>query len=296
MEFNPTVPTQLPPPDAPASPFVLRQLTGTDVLLHLIDLQAGADWLRETNDTRFFARLSDEANQRGYRLVHLWEDVWRSRPALVRSRLNALTGRSERIPARLTQFRRIDRPTANAFLAEHHLQVVTGAKYNYGLWLPARYFRVLSDAFLREQSPDPASDLLVAVATFSQPRTIPRDGQLSRSYELIRFANRQGTTIVGGLDKLLRGFMTAHAPAHDPEAGTTADLMTYADRDWSDGRGYTRLGFTNLGAVAPQQFWLDPTTLTRHYPHRVPVTDPVAAGFLPVVNAGGLKFIRMLDR
>ncbi len=285
-----TIPTQSAPPNAPMSPFGLYRLADTDTLLHLIDLSTYANQRQVSLSDAFFAQLSDQAAAGGYRVVHLWEDVWRSRPALVRSRLNALAGWSVRIPARLTQLRRIDRATASAFLSEHHLQVVTSAKYNYGLWLPVRYFRVLPNEFLQAQSPIPTSDWLVAVASFSQPRTILRLGQLSRSYELVRFANRQDTTVVGGLDKLLRGFMLAHAPT---EPGTITDLMTYADRDWSDGRGYARLGFTNMGVVPSQSFWLDPATLVRHYPHRLPVADPVAAGFVPVANAGSLKFVRV---
>lgn len=219
-------------------------------------------------------------------MIHLWEDVWRKKPAIVRSRLRALMGLSERIPARLTQARRIDKPTAARFLEETHLQAVTQSKYKYGLFLPARYFRVLSADFFGDQIPPP--ELLVAVATFSHPRTISRDGISHRSVELVRFANHLNCTVVGGLDKLLKAFTTDVRPD---------DVMTYADRDWSDGRSYEKLGFLRREATEPQQFWVREGEWTRHYPNRLPdgltEHEMAANGYIPVYNAGSRKFVKI---
>ncbi|GAB3246410.1 hypothetical protein GCM10027347_01250 [Larkinella harenae] len=219
-------------------------------------------------------------------MIHLWEDVCRQKPAIVLSRLRALVGHSERIPARLTQFRRIDKPTAQRFLAEHHLQVVTNVKYNYGLFLPERYFRVLSADFLANSGA--THDLLVAVATFSHPRNITRNGTLHRSVELVRFANHLDCTVVGGLDKLLKAFATDWKPD---------DIMTYADRDWSDGGSYEKLGFTRLEKTEPQHFWLRPGDWIRYYPHHLPdglaESELPAQGYIPVYNAGSRKFVKI---
>lgn len=260
------------------SPFPLLQIIGAQTLVHQIDF-ATYEPFRQTHDPHFFFQnLSDHFRQQGQLVVHLWEDVARSKPEVVASRLRALAGASVRIPARLTKARRIDRPTAIAFLETNHLQVATASKYKYGLWLPQRYFRVLPAGFLDAQAAE-AAELLVAVATFSHPRTIPRDGQPFRSYELVRFTNRLNCTVVGGLDKLLKTFVNEHQPD---------DIMTYADRDWSDGRSYERLGFKRIGETGPQLFWVDPRTNQREYPHRV--AD--ATGLVPVWNAGSVKFVK----
>lgn len=261
-----------------STPFALDPITGTQTFVHRIDL-ATYEQFRRTNDPQFFFQnISNHFRAKGQLIVHLWDDVARSKPDVVASRLRALAGDSVRIPARLTQARRIDKPTILAFLEQNHLQVAIAAKYKYGLWLPNRYFRVLPPEFLAAQ-PSNAGELLVAVATFSHPRSIPRDGQLSRSYELVRFANRLGCTVVGGLDKLLKAFVTEQQPD---------DIMTYADRDWSDGRSYERLGFERIGETEPQQFWVDPTTYSRRYLHQV----EDSSGMIPVWNAGSIKFVK----
>ena len=64
-------------------------------------------------------------------LVHLWEDQWRTRAPIVRSRLLAMAGKSERIMARKTTVRRIDSATLAAFLLEHHLWGPTQARLTH---------------------------------------------------------------------------------------------------------------------------------------------------------------------
>ncbi len=260
------------------SPFALDQITGTQTLVHRVDFDT-YERFRQANDPQFFfQKLSDHFRKEGRLVIHLWDDVARQKPNVVASRLRALAGESVRIPARLTVARRIDKPTAMAFLEQNHLQVALSAKYKYGLWLPERYYRVLPPDFLATQLPN-ADELLVAVATFSQPRNIPRDGQPFRSYELVRFANRLNCTVVGGLDKLLNAFVSEHHPD---------DIMTYADRDWSDGRSYERLGFERVGETEPLQFWVKPGEWVRYYPNQISDT----AGMIPVWNAGNIKFVK----
>lgn len=268
------------------TPFHLFRVADTALLLHCIDLQTYTDWQLRAERRYFFQQLSSRVAADGWRIIHLWEDVWQAKKAVVVSRLRALAGFSERIPARLTQVRRIDRPTADRFLESHHLQVVTNVKYKYGLFLPARYFRVLSADFQSELTPE--AELLVAVATFSYPRQILRDGIPYRSVELVRFANLSSCTVVGGLDKLLKAFVTDVRPD---------DIMTYADRDWSDGRSYGKLGFQRLELTEPQTFWLRPGEGVRYYPNRLPdgltENELPAKGYIPVYNAGSRKFVKI---
>ncbi|MFD1142730.1 hypothetical protein ACFQ4C_16510 [Larkinella insperata] len=268
------------------TPFELFRVADTSVILHCINLRTYANWHQQVDARLFFQQLSEQFSADGWRLIHLWEDVWRQKKAVVLSRLRALAGRSERIPARLTQVRRIDRPTTDRFLEDNHLQVLTNVKYKYGLFLPARYFRVLSAGFRAELAD--CAELLVAVATFSHPRQITRDGIPHRSVELVRFANLRDCTVVGGLDKLLKAFVVDFQPD---------DIMTYADRDWSDGRSYEKLGFQRLGETEPQAFWLHPGEWVRHYPNRLPggVTENenAAEEYIPVYNAGSLKFVKI---
>ncbi|MEZ0542306.1 hypothetical protein [Fibrella arboris] len=276
------------------TPFPLTYLA-PGLYLHRIDLGTYASLWRKQDVASFFRDMTDQLAQQGERVIHLWEDVAQQKPVVVASRLAALQGQSIRIPGRLTKARRIDKATALAFLDEHHLQAPLPGKVRYGLYLPERYYRILPpagvppagvpDTYLIER---PADELLVAVATFAQPRTQQRNGLPHRSAELLRVASRIGTTVVGGLDKLVKTYLTNH-PADD--------LMTYADRDWSDGASYRKLGFDRTGETLPQQFWLHPDEGIRYVPERLPLpvteSNAIDFGYIPVYNAGSYKFVKI---
>lgn len=212
--------------------------------------------------------------------IMIWEDVWYAKRPIVESRLRALLGGSVRIPARLTRAQRIDKPTADHFLSQNHLQIPTNAKYKYGLFLPQRHFSKIKGQWRSEQPPHEST--LVAVASFSGGRNIVRAGQTYRSYELIRFCNLLNCTVIGGLDKLLKTFVEEIQPD---------DLMTYADRDWSEGASYQKLGFERIEATDSQQFWVNPHSFERHYADRLS-PDHIAPDWIKVQNSGSWKFLR----
>ncbi|MCF0055401.1 hypothetical protein [Dyadobacter sp. CY356] len=249
------------------------------LLLRLIDLET---WLNRGNllvsEIDDFKDKQTLLRSTGIASVTLWEDIWFNKKEIVQSRLNAITGISERIPGRVTQARKLDKPTAKDFLDKNHLQGSVNSKIRYGLFLPKRYFRVLSTGYQLDSG---IEELLVAVATFSHPRTFERNGGLYRSYELIRFANLRNTTVVGGFDKLLRAFTDEYKPG---------DIMTYADLEWSDGASYSRLGFDEISDKDPVQFWLDPTLNVRYTDNRRPENDKL----IEVYNAGSRKFVKTI--
>jgi hypothetical protein len=214
-----------------------------------------------------FLQLSNSYEQRGLPLVHLWEDVWLAKRAIVASRIAALLGLSARIHARETVVRPVDRPTLQAFLAANHLQGSPQAKYKYGLFLEGR---------------------LVAVASFSARRPVVRGGVMFHSYELVRFASLLHHTVTGGLSKLLAQFVADVQPD---------DIMSYADRDWSAGRSYERLGFSFVEHTPPQLFFVHPREGVRHYPQRLPAglseADMHARGYRRIYNTGNKKYLKL---
>jgi len=223
------------------------------------------------------------------RHIILWEDQWCTKRRIVEHRLKALLGISERIPARLTQVQRIDRPTTTAFLQENHLQDPVLSKLKYGLYLPQRYFRVIKNQALLP--PEGVSELLVAVATFAHPRVFQKDTGPHRSYEFVRFANLAATTVVGGLDKLLKHFIRENQPD---------DIMTYADLEWSDGHSYLKLGFEELGDTDPLDYWVDTQSMQRYPTHRLPEgiseNDAPEHGYVKIHNAGSRKFVKTIQK
>lgn len=196
------------------------------------------------------------------RHITLWEDIWHSRKLVVESRLLALFGLCERIHGRSTEARRIDKQQAEAFLNANHLQGATGAYYKFGL-------------FHRED--------LVAVITFSKSRVMTDGVVPYRSYECERFAVKNGYAVTGGLSKLMRCFMEECHPAH---------LMTYIDRDWSEGAGYRAIGFIQQAETLPHDYFVKPGEWIRH-PEKIFLRTPerVHSAYLKVSNSGSIKMV-----
>ncbi len=134
------------------------------------------------------------------KMIYLWEDIYRNRQIQVKSRLRSVLGLNKRLHGRETIISRLDKQTYFTFLEEHHLLGTTPAKTKLGLY--------------HKQN-------LVAVAGFGRPCPIDYAGRTYRSSELIRFCNKSGLTVVGGLSKLLEHFIRESTVEH---------LMTYVDR------------------------------------------------------------------
>ncbi len=250
-------------PFSTKSKFPFLFIAEHNLLIHCICVDA---ILLNNIQLNYFSHLSDEANHQKIKLIHLWEDVWQQQTALIQLRLLALFGKSTRIYARQTQVIRLNKKVTDDFLNANHLQKTTNAYYKYGLFL---------------------KDELVAICTFSKSRVMLDGPVLYRSFEMVRFANKIGTTVIGGLSKLLEHFIKQHHPTH---------LMTYADRDWGFGEGYKKLGFTFIENSTPQLFLIHPKEMIRHYPHRLPskfltIDEMRNDGYIKIYNAGNAKFI-----
>ena len=61
-------------------------------------------------------------------------------------------------------------------------------------------------------------------------------------WNLSRFCNKLGTNVVGGASKLLNYFIKKYNPLR---------IISYADKDWSRGDLYFKLGFKNIKESAP---------------------------------------------
>lgn len=200
-------------------------------------------------------------------LVHLWEDVWATRREQVLSRIHSFVHNNQTIHGRKIKIKTIDGNLAKSFFNEHHLQGFARCKLYLGLHL---------------------KEDLLAVGGFGGVRLMTRKIPQQHSIELIRFATKSGYTIVGGLGKLLR---------HVSELFDVDDIMTYADRDWSIGKGYAKLGFEPPSETEPIKMLVDRGTLKR-YPSRQ-TTRKTSSNFEPslnesdfieVFNTGNLKY------
>ena len=166
-------------------------------------------------------RLTNAFASKNHTIVHLHEDVWNRSPEIVQSRLRSKCGvHNERIYARKTIAKRITKSEYFPFLDQNHLWGATGAKYAFGLF---------TKVSAREKE-----SKLVAVATFSNKRKVKRASNDFHSYELLRFCTEMGSTVVGGLSKLNKAFVTeiARTKVEECDTKTGIDIVTSIDRDF----------------------------------------------------------------
>lgn len=170
-------------------------------------------------------------------IVH--EDIWRSKKEAVLNRLMALTGHSKRMHGRQCIVKRIDNLTAQQFLNHYHTGGFVNSYFKYGLF---------------------GADELLAVGLFSKVRTFHKDTDSPyRSAELTRYACKTGIRVTGGLDKLLNAFCNENKVFH---------LMTYADKEWTDGKSYFTLGFEKVGDTTPLLFRIHKISGERNVIHK----------------------------
>lgn len=242
--------------------------TKKNFLIHLISLNNSFTSLE-------VLVLQGKYKVQGKLLVQLWEDVWHARKKQVVTRLYSFLGLNNSIHGRKTKIQTLDIKQISYFLNEYHLQGYVKAKYNFGLFNDSE---------------------LVAVASFSNARPLISKGENYQSAELIRFASKDKITIVGGLSKLIKHFL---------KEVQVNDIMTYADRDWSLGKGYEKLGFALTKETASLLFYVNTETLIRYASHRLPksLTESfnnkdalnfdhflATKSYKKVYNTGNLKF------
>lgn len=191
--------------------------------------------------------------------LRIWEDVFLQKPLLVLARLASLFGNTQRIHARKTKVLAITQTEANVFLEQSHLLGTATSKYKLGLF---------------------ENQELVAVALFSRFLKF-RELADYHSVELVRFANKTGFTVVGGMDKLIQYFVRNYQPD---------DIMTYVDAEWSQGESFQKLGFVREKTTPPKDFWVHPIT------HQRLVQNPDNKEFMNIKNSGNIKFRLHIER
>lgn len=180
------------------------------------------------------------------KLIHLLDFEWIHKREIVEHRLRSALGKSLKIYARKCSIRKIKLSEANALISQYHIQNAAMAKHNIGLFF---------------------NDELVAVMNFSKPRF-----NKAYDWELIRYVSKY--TIVGGASKLLKFFRTQVALDADT-------IITYADRRWSNGNVYEKIGFKLLRKSAPGYWYFKGS----EYKHRSVFQKHKLESLLPTYDA-----------
>jgi hypothetical protein len=151
-------------------------------------------------------------------LFHIWEDDWVYKRGIVESMLSNAIGKTTRkIYARKCAVKTVNNKEYRVFLDENHLQGYVNAKLVYGLYY---------------------DNDLVSVMSFGHERRALGKRKQDNVYELLRFASKLNTSVVGAASKLFKYFTNNN---------NFSNIITYANKDWSSGNVYRHLGFSNVG-------------------------------------------------
>lgn len=145
--------------------------------------------------------------------INVRYDQWLNEKHKIKNKLLDRLGKNRRVHGRSCTVERIEADKAYAFLDEYHLLGCTKAKFNYGIF---------------------KGDELLGVASFGKKCPIDRWDGKSMSSELIRLCFIPRTTVIGGFTKILW---------HHMNEEKLDDIMTYVDRNWSNGDVYRKIGF-----------------------------------------------------
>ena len=181
-------------------------------------------------DRNYHLDKTIKAEKSGVQLIHFFDYEVLYKLDIIKSMIGARLDKAKKIYARQCTVQTIDKIRANNFFKETHIQGPCGALFYYGLILDGQ---------------------LLACMSFGKPRF-----NKAYEYELIRFSNRLGYTVIGGASKLFKAFVKDNNP--------TA-ILSYANRRFSVGGLYNKLGFSLIGNSKPNYFYSN----GKHYISRI---------------------------
>jgi hypothetical protein len=162
-------------------------------------------------DRNYHINKTNLCKDRDIRLIHINENEFVINKNIILSKLNSLLKiNKQKIYARKCIVREINNDMKSKFLDKYHLQGSDKSSVKLGLFY---------------------NNKLVSVMTFCKNRFNKRD---KSGYELSRFCGNFNFYVVGGASKLFKYFERNYNPTR---------VVTYADKRWSVGDLYFKLGF-----------------------------------------------------
>jgi len=188
----------------------------------------GLYWHSEKHiDKDYHINKTIECEKQGIHLIHIFEDEWLNKKDIVKSRLQNILGLTpNKLYARKTVIKEISSEKSKEFLDNNHIQGNVNSKIKLGLYY---------------------NDELVSLMTLGLLRKSMGATNVDGSYELLRFCNKLNTNVIGGAGKLLKHFIKTYKPI---------EIISYADKRWSKGDLYEKLGFKFIHDSKPNYWYL----------------------------------------
>ena len=155
------------------------------------------------------------------KIIYIWEDDWDVKNDTIKSQIKNWIGLSEnKIYARKCYVKEVtDNKIIKDFLNQNHIQGWVNSVFKLGLY---------------------HGNELVSLMVFDQYEG--RKKMEESGWNLSRFCNKTNHSIVGGASKLLNYFIKLKNPTR---------MVSYADKTWTDGNMYYKLGFKMVDQTRP---------------------------------------------
>jgi hypothetical protein len=162
----------------------------------------------------------------GIRLLHIFEDEWEFKKEIVKDIIKRSVSNTEIIYARKCMINEVSNDVYKKFINSNHIQGYVPGIAKFGLYY---------------------NDELVSVISFSKKRLCLGAKSSPDNYELLRYASKLGTTVVGGFSRLLKHFIRQYNPTR---------ITSYCDIRLFEGEVYEKTGFKLYHISKPNYFYV----------------------------------------
>jgi hypothetical protein len=168
---------------------------------------------------KYHLNKTNECESINIQLFHIFEDEFlnKDKREIWFSMINDKLKLNGRIYARECEIRNVNFSDSKKFMNSNHLQGHTNSTINIGLYY---------------------QNELVSLMTFRKHKKY--------HWEIARFSTLKGYNIIGGASKLLKYFEINYKPK---------SLLSFANRRWSIGNVYKKLGFKFIKNTNPNYFY-----------------------------------------
>lgn len=174
-------------------------------------------------EANYHKNKTDACAKLGIDLIQIYEDEWYGKQDIVKSMLrNRLGVKCETIYARKCGIREVTPEESSQFLNTNHIEGDCPSKFRYGLYY---------------------NNELVSLMTFT---TSGKKNE--KNYEIVRYCNKININIIGGASKLMKHFISTIAPDK---------IYAYANRRYTQGNLYEKIGFKLVKATKPNYCYVD---------------------------------------
>jgi len=199
--------------------------------------------------------------ERGIRIIYIWEDDYLFKNDIIKSQIKNHLNLSNRIWARKCYVKEIDNKISRDFLDKNHIQ--------------GSYKQIIKSFGLYY------NEELVSVITFDHFEG--RKRMNNDEWNLSRFCNKSGISVIGGASKLLNFFIKEFLPIR---------IISYANKDWSEGALYDRLKFTKLYETKPDYKYI--IGYKRYHKSNFKKNERLYKDYIKIYDCGKIKFEKII--